>query len=75
MPPPPAPADALAGAARRRARRPVDVPVIGTTRVVDVAGARSGWSRAARADAVGMTRALIADPELVAKAPTGARTR
>ena len=62
-PPPPAPEAAIAGplAAVRAA---VDVPVIGTTRVVDVAAAERLVESGA-ADAVGMTRALIADPDLV----------
>ena len=70
VPPPPASPDALAGplAAVRAA---VDVPVIGTTQVVDVRAAEALVATGA-ADAVGMTRALIADPELVAKAAAGA---
>jgi NADPH-dependent 2,4-dienoyl-CoA reductase/sulfur reductase-like enzyme len=47
--------------------------VIATTRVVDVAAAEELVGSGA-ADVVGMTRALIADPELVAKAAQG-RTR
>ncbi len=43
------------------------VPVIGTTRVVDLAAAER-LVASGDADAVGMTRALIADPDLVAKA-------
>ena len=71
VPLPPASPGALAGplAAVRAA---VDVPVIGTTQVVDVNAAErlvAGGS----ADAVGMTRALIADPELVAKTAHGRR--
>ena len=66
-PPPPTPGGGDRRAARARARRPVDVPVIGTTRVVDVAAAER-LVGAGAADAVGMTRALIADPDLVAKA-------
>jgi 2,4-dienoyl-CoA reductase-like NADH-dependent reductase (Old Yellow Enzyme family) len=64
-PPPPAPEAAIAGplAAIRAA---VGVPLIGTTRVVDVAAAERLVESGA-ADAVGMTRALIADPDLVAK--------
>jgi 2,4-dienoyl-CoA reductase-like NADH-dependent reductase (Old Yellow Enzyme family) len=48
-------------------RPAVDVPVIATTRVVDLVDAEA-MVASGRADAVGMTRALIADPELVAKA-------
>src|SRR5918997_302616 len=51
-------------------RAAVDVPVIGTTRVVDLAAAERLLASGA-ADAVGMTRALIADPDLVAKAAAG----
>ncbi len=70
VPPPPARPDALAGplAAVREA---VDVPVIGTTQVVDVRAAEA-LIAGGGADAVGMTRALIADPDLVAKAAAGA---
>jgi 2,4-dienoyl-CoA reductase-like NADH-dependent reductase (Old Yellow Enzyme family) len=70
VPPPPAPPDALAGplAAVRAA---VDVPLIGTTQVVDV-GAAERMIAGGEADAVGMTRALIADPDLVRKAAEGA---
>ncbi len=73
MPLPPASPDALAGplAAVRAA---VDVPVIGTTQVVDVRAAER-LVAGGTADAVGMTRALIADPELVAKTATAGGTR
>jgi 2,4-dienoyl-CoA reductase-like NADH-dependent reductase (Old Yellow Enzyme family) len=71
-PPPPA-AEAAIAEPLAAVRAAVDVPVIGTTRVVDIdAAARLVASGAA--DAVGMTRALIADPELVAKYADG-RTR
>jgi 2,4-dienoyl-CoA reductase-like NADH-dependent reductase (Old Yellow Enzyme family) len=71
VPPPPATPDALAGplAAVRAA---VDVPVIGTTQVVDVRAAEK-LIAGRGADAVGMTRALIADPDLVRKAADGAQ--
>ena len=71
VPLPPASPDALAGplAAVRAA---VDVPVIGTTQVVDVRAAER-LVAGGTADAVGMTRALIADPELVAKTAHGRR--
>ena len=68
-PPPPAPEDVIAGSLAA-VRAAVDVPLIATTRVVDVAAAERLIESGA-ADAVGMTRALIADPELVAKATTG----
>jgi 2,4-dienoyl-CoA reductase-like NADH-dependent reductase (Old Yellow Enzyme family) len=65
-PPPPA-AEAAIAAPLAAVRAAVDVPVIGTTRVVELdAAARLLESGAA--DAIGMTRALIADPDLVAKA-------
>src|ERR687894_261029 len=51
-------------------RAAVDVPVIGTTRVVELTAAERLLASGA-ADAVGMTRALIADPDLVAKAAAG----
>jgi 2,4-dienoyl-CoA reductase-like NADH-dependent reductase (Old Yellow Enzyme family) len=70
VPPPPEPLDAIAGpVAVLRAALP-DVPLIATTRVVDLASA-DGLVAGGVADAVGMTRALIADPELVAKAAHG----
>jgi 2,4-dienoyl-CoA reductase-like NADH-dependent reductase (Old Yellow Enzyme family) len=68
-PPPPAPEAAIAGPLALM-RAAVDVPVIGTTRVVDV-GAAERLLQSGAADAVGMTRALIADPDLVAKAAAG----
>jgi 2,4-dienoyl-CoA reductase-like NADH-dependent reductase (Old Yellow Enzyme family) len=70
-PPPPAAETAIAGPLRLM-RAAVDVPVIGTTRVVDLAAAERLLASGA-ADAVGMTRALIADPDLVAKAAAGRR--
>jgi 2,4-dienoyl-CoA reductase-like NADH-dependent reductase (Old Yellow Enzyme family) len=68
-PPPPAPEEAIAEPLRA-VRAAVDVPVIGTTRVVDIAAAERLVETGA-ADAVGMTRALIADPDLVEKASSG----
>src|SRR4051812_26586614 len=70
VPPPPEPLEAIAGpAAPLRAAIP-GVPLIATTRVVDLDAAERLVARGA-ADVVGMTRALIADPELVAKAAAG----
>jgi 2,4-dienoyl-CoA reductase-like NADH-dependent reductase (Old Yellow Enzyme family) len=69
-PPPPAEEAAIADPLAR-ARAVVDVPVIGTTRVVDVAAAERLVADGT-ADVVGMTRALIADPALVRKAADGA---
>ena len=68
-PPPPVP-EAVIEAPLAGMRAAVDVPLIATTRVVDVADAERLLESGA-ADAVGMTRALIADPELVAKAAAG----
>jgi 2,4-dienoyl-CoA reductase-like NADH-dependent reductase (Old Yellow Enzyme family)/thioredoxin reductase len=69
VPLPPANPDAL-GAPLAAVRAAVDVPVIGTTQVVDVRAAER-LIAGGDADAVGMTRALIADPELVSKAAHG----
>ncbi len=68
-PPPPVPEAAIADSLAA-VRAAVDVPVIATTRVVDVAAAERLIESGA-ADAVGMTRALIADPDLVEKASSG----
>jgi 2,4-dienoyl-CoA reductase-like NADH-dependent reductase (Old Yellow Enzyme family) len=70
VPPPPAPPEALAGPLAA-VRASVDVPVIGTTQVVDVRAAEK-LVAGGDADAVGMTRALIADPDLVRKTAEGA---
>jgi 2,4-dienoyl-CoA reductase-like NADH-dependent reductase (Old Yellow Enzyme family) len=66
-PPPPAAEDAIAP---ELAQRPRDVPVIATTRIVDLDHAERIVAAGA-AELVGMTRALIADPALVAKAVAG----
>ena len=69
-PPPPVPANAIADpAAAIRAAVP-DAIVLATTRVVDLAAAERLVAEGA-ADLVGMTRALIADPELIAKSASG----
>ncbi|MGI8505491.1 MAG: FAD-dependent oxidoreductase [Solirubrobacteraceae bacterium] len=69
-PPPPVPAGAIAEpAAAIRAAVP-DVKLLATTRLVDLAAAEALVARGT-ADLVGMTRALIADPELVSKAIAG----
>ncbi|MGA9856369.1 MAG: FAD-dependent oxidoreductase, partial [Solirubrobacteraceae bacterium] len=69
-PPPPVPAGAIAPpAAAIRAAVP-DATILATTRLVDVAGAEALVASGA-ADLVGMTRALIADPELIAKTTDG----
>jgi 2,4-dienoyl-CoA reductase-like NADH-dependent reductase (Old Yellow Enzyme family) len=68
-PPPPVPEVAIAEPLSI-VRAAVGVPVIGTTRVVDIAAAER-LVESGVADAVGMTRALIADPDLVQKAAGG----
>ncbi|MFL5864530.1 MAG: hypothetical protein ACJ780_27840, partial [Solirubrobacteraceae bacterium] len=66
-PPPPTPAAAIAlPAAAIRAAIPHDLPILATTRVVDLATADQ-LVRDGVTDLVGMTRALIADPELLTK--------
>ena len=71
-PPPPTPAAAIAlpSAAVRTAIAP-ELKVLATTRVVDLEAA-DRMIRDGVADLVGMTRALIADPELIAKTQAGA---
>ena len=69
-PPPPAPANAIAEPAAKIRAVVAGVPLIATTRVVDLAAADRLVAEGT-ADLVGMTRALIADPELVAKATGG----
>jgi 2,4-dienoyl-CoA reductase-like NADH-dependent reductase (Old Yellow Enzyme family) len=69
-PPPPARANAIAEpAAAIRAATP-GATLIATTRVVDLADAEA-LIASGTADLVGMTRALIADPELLAKTVAG----
>jgi 2,4-dienoyl-CoA reductase-like NADH-dependent reductase (Old Yellow Enzyme family) len=70
-PPPPTPAAAIAlPAAAVRAAIPRELPVLATTRVVDLRDAERLVADGV-ADLVGMTRALIADPELVTKTLAG----
>jgi 2,4-dienoyl-CoA reductase-like NADH-dependent reductase (Old Yellow Enzyme family) len=72
VPPPPTGRNAIATPVQRlRAALPPGLPLLATTRVVDLADAERIVSEGT-ADLVGMTRALIADPELVAKALRGA---
>lgn len=69
-PPPPAPLNAIADpAAAIRAAVP-GATLLVSTRVVDLADAERLLG-AGTADLVGMTRALIADPELIAKTGSG----
>jgi 2,4-dienoyl-CoA reductase-like NADH-dependent reductase (Old Yellow Enzyme family) len=70
-PPPPTPPAAIGlPAAAVRAAIPRELPVLATTRVGDLAAAEA-LVHDGVADLVGMTRALIADPELIAKATDG----
>ncbi len=70
-PPPPTPAVAIGlPAAAVRAGLPPELPVLATTRVVDLADAERLVTDGV-ADLVGMTRSLIADPELIAKTLAG----
>lgn len=68
VPPPPFPRDALDSASRPFHA----LPLIGTGRVFDLAAADQ-LVRSGRLDLVGMTRALIADPDLPRKAADGGR--
>ena len=70
-PPPPLPEAAIADSIGT-VRAATGVPVIATTRIVDLRAAERLVASGA-ADAVGMTRALIADPDLAAKAVRGRR--
>jgi 2,4-dienoyl-CoA reductase-like NADH-dependent reductase (Old Yellow Enzyme family) len=70
-PPPPAPENAI-GDSLAAVRSAIDVPLIATTRIVDLRAAER-LVESGMADVVGMTRALIADPELVEKAASGRR--
>jgi NADPH-dependent 2,4-dienoyl-CoA reductase/sulfur reductase-like enzyme len=67
VPPPPLPENAIAGHAARFRLGP---PLLGNSRVVDVEEADRLVAEGVL-DAVGMTRALIADPDLPAKARAG----
>lgn len=67
VPPPPVAENAVAAALAGLSRL---LPLIATSRIVDVTAAERIVASGA-ADAVGMTRALIADPELPAKARRG----
>jgi 2,4-dienoyl-CoA reductase-like NADH-dependent reductase (Old Yellow Enzyme family) len=69
-PPPPAPPAAIAPAAAAIRNAVPGLTLLATTRVVTLAQAQSLIDDGT-ADLVGMTRALIADPELVVKSTTG----
>src|SRR3954467_12571945 len=74
VPPPPEPREAIAApVAPMRAAIP-GVPLIGTTRVADLDAAERLVGSGA-VDLVGMTRAMIADPDLAAKAAGGRAPR
>lgn len=66
-PPPPAAENAIADHLAAARAAVGSVPVIATTRIVDLDDAEEILARGG-AEFVGMTRALIADPELLAKA-------
>lgn len=69
-PPPPAPAVAIAPAAAAIRAAVPGLTLLATTRVVTLAAAQRLLDDGT-ADLVGMTRALIADPELVVKSTVG----
>jgi 2,4-dienoyl-CoA reductase-like NADH-dependent reductase (Old Yellow Enzyme family) len=69
-PPPPAPPVAIAPAAAAIRAAVPSLTILATTRVVTLADAQRLIDDGT-ADLVGMTRALIADPELVAKSTAG----
>ena len=69
-PPPPAPLNAIADPAASVRRAVPDLTLIATTRVVDLDDAERMVADGI-CDLVGMTRAHIADPELLAKATAG----
>jgi 2,4-dienoyl-CoA reductase-like NADH-dependent reductase (Old Yellow Enzyme family) len=69
-PPSPAPLDMIAAPGARVRAAVAPVPVLATTRVHDLDHAER-MVAGGQADLVGMTRAMIADPELVAKARAG----
>lgn len=68
-PPPPVAENAIADPVMAARKAVAPTPVIAATRVVDLDDAERILA-AGCADAIGMTRALIADPDLVAKAST-----
>ncbi len=69
-PPPPVPANAIAEPAAAIRSAVPGATILATTRVVDLEAAERMVADGA-ADLVGMTRALIADPDLVAKTGSG----
>lgn len=73
-PPPPAPAGAIAGPAAAIRDAVPQATILATTRLVDLAAADRLVAEGT-ADLVGMTRALIADPRLIAKTIAGQADR
>jgi 2,4-dienoyl-CoA reductase-like NADH-dependent reductase (Old Yellow Enzyme family)/thioredoxin reductase len=71
-PPPPAPPDAIVDPAAAVRRSVPGLTLIATTRVVDLEDAERMVADSV-CDLVGMTRAHIADPELIAKTTSGRR--
>jgi 2,4-dienoyl-CoA reductase-like NADH-dependent reductase (Old Yellow Enzyme family) len=69
-PPPPEPEDAIVEHLAEPSGGPMAVPLVATTRIVDLEHAEAIVA-GGRAQLVGMTRALIAEPELVAKGAAG----
>jgi 2,4-dienoyl-CoA reductase-like NADH-dependent reductase (Old Yellow Enzyme family) len=69
-PPPPVPEDAIVASLPEPSGGPMPVPLIATTRIVDLDHAEAIVAEG-RAQLVGMTRAMIAEPELVAKGAAG----
>jgi 2,4-dienoyl-CoA reductase-like NADH-dependent reductase (Old Yellow Enzyme family) len=67
VPPPPVPGDVIEEPAQAMRAAVRDLPLIATSRVVDLASAERLIADGT-ADLVGMTRAMIADPDLVRKA-------
>jgi 2,4-dienoyl-CoA reductase-like NADH-dependent reductase (Old Yellow Enzyme family) len=70
VPPPPEPRDVIAGPVATMREAIPGVPLIGTSRVADLDAAER-LVGAGTVDLVGMTRAMIADPDLLAKAAAG----
>ncbi len=71
VPPLPEPANAIVDPVTAlRAALPAGLPLVATTRIVDLADAERVLASGV-CDVVGMTRALIADPDLVRKARAG----
>jgi len=71
VPPPPEQENAVVQPARlMRSALPPEVKLIATSRIVDLAAAEDALQQGG-CDIIGMTRALIADPQLIEKARSG----